>query len=1207
MRRAAGVWLLYGPLALLCAGGAMALVLASDHEAQTLTTLIVGELIGLSFVIAGLIGHVLRPTNGTGRILAAVGFAFFAAALGEANASLPATIGTALQPLFVAVFVHLLVAFPVGRLGTRLERRLVGAGYVVVLAAPLLYLLFSRELSSGCEDCPDNAFLVYDSPGLATTVEVAASVAAAAILVATIVLLVRRWRAASAAYRRSLRLVLLTGGTAVGLFVVELAVGPLVPDAVDIVLASLAGAAFLCVPFAFLAGLLRGRFARGAVGRLVADLGPAPAPGQLRDALRDVLGDPTLEVGYWLPDLPGFVDIEGRPFDPHEHGAATFVDGEVGRIGVLVHDPALLDDRGLLDGVAAAASLALENERLHAELRARLVELEGERDFTRLVVDTAPAYFCVVDQEGRIVRYNRTLEEAVGVRDGDDVRGRFFWDVFVPPERETDVRASLALAAVAPRTEPHEEPMIAADGSRRTVAWLEVVIPDEYGQLRYVLVSGLDVTERRRHEDEQEVLRRVATLVATEPTEAELLKSASREVTRLFDAQTANISRYEGTGARVVGGWSATGDQFISTGTYYELDGDTVTSRVRSSAAPARVESYDALGGTLAQRVRDTGIRSTIAAPISLNGELWGVIAVSHTVDERFPPAAEHRLGDFAALISQALANAQARRALSALAEEQAALRRVATLVATGAVQEELISAVTSEIGRLFGAQRANTLRWDGSTITVIGGWSAPGEPTTEPGRVLELGGDTVSARVVTRGAPVRIDAPEELHTDDAREVWAELDLQATIGAPIIVDGEVWGVITVSRTRAGEPFDDGAERRLGDFAALVAQAIANAAARREVSALAEEQASLRRVATLVAAGRPEPEVLDAVSREVGHVFDAQAVYLCRWKGEHNVVVVIGGWSAEGELPFAPGWGYRTNGPSATIEMLETGYPAAAHEVGELRRTGERTGWEELGPRHAISAPVIVGGILWGGLTAMRTRGEAFPAGAEVRLKSFASLLAQAINNAEARKELQASRARIVEAADEERRKLERNLHDGAQQRLVAVSISLRLALAKLAIAPAEAQRLMAAAAEELTQAIDELRELARGIHPAILTDRGLGPALEALAGRAPLDVAVAHELEERLPPPVEAAAYYVVSESLTNTVKYAEATSVGVRISRRDGVARVEVVDDGIGGADPSRGSGLRGLADRVEALDGTLGVESASGGGTRVWAEIPA
>jgi signal transduction histidine kinase len=203
-------------------------------------------------------------------------------------------------------------------------------------------------------------------------------------------------------------------------------------------------------------------------------------------------------------------------------------------------------------------------------------------------------------------------------------------------------------------------------------------------------------------------------------------------------------------------------------------------------------------------------------------------------------------------------------------------------------------------------------------------------------------------------------------------------------------------------------------------------------------------------------------------------------------------------------------------------------------------------------------------------------------------------------------ELRASRDRIVEAGMSERRRLERNLHDGAQQRLVALSLTMRLAQSKVRKDPEKAEAMLAAAHEELTLALGELRELARGIHPAVLSDRGLAAALESLAGRAPLPVELGDVPEDRLPEPIEAAAYFVVAEALTNVVKYAHASQATVSVERRNGHAIVEVADDGIGGADPDRGSGLRGLVDRVSALDGSMRLDSPAGAGTRLRAEIP-
>ena len=204
------------------------------------------------------------------------------------------------------------------------------------------------------------------------------------------------------------------------------------------------------------------------------------------------------------------------------------------------------------------------------------------------------------------------------------------------------------------------------------------------------------------------------------------------------------------------------------------------------------------------------------------------------------------------------------------------------------------------------------------------------------------------------------------------------------------------------------------------------------------------------------------------------------------------------------------------------------------------------------------------------------------------------------------RELQASRARIVQAGDAERRRLERNLHDGAQQRLVSISLTLRLAQARLDTDPAGAREVLEGASNELALAMGELRELARGLHPAILTQRGLGAAVRVLAERAPLPVEITTLPDDRLPEPVEAAIYYLVAEALTNVAKYAQASVAMVEITLQNGSAIVEISDDGIGGAAPTDGSGLRGLADRVEALAGRLQVESPPGGGTQLRAEIP-
>jgi PAS domain S-box-containing protein len=376
------------------------------------------------------------------------------------------------------------------------------------------------------------------------------------------------------------------------------------------------------------------------------------------------------------------------------------------------------------------------------------------------------------------------------------------------------------------------------------------------------------------------------------------------------------------------------------------------------------------------------------------------------------------------------------------------------------------------------------------------------------------------------------------------------------------------------------------------------------AAEQALRQLADEQAALRRVATAVAAERDPGVVFGLVTEEVGRLLNAQTANMVRYEGD-AMAAVVGGWS-DGEVGSVPvGDSVLMDGETAAARVWRTGRPARVDSYEGMTGTlAERL--RELGFRSAVAAPVMLGGGLWGAVIVSTVHPEPFPDGAEQRIADFAELAAQAVANAQTRADLAASRARIVEAGDAERRRLERNLHDGAQQRLVSLALSLRLAARRCADDP-ESHAAFERAGDELAQALEELRELARGIHPAILSDRGLEPAIQALAGRSQLPVEIAVGLDCRLPEPVEAAAYYVVAEALTNAAKYAGACEVRVEISRDNGSTYIEVTDDGVGGATARAGSGLRGLADRVEALGGRLALASPAGAGTTVLAEIPA
>jgi signal transduction histidine kinase len=320
----------------------------------------------------------------------------------------------------------------------------------------------------------------------------------------------------------------------------------------------------------------------------------------------------------------------------------------------------------------------------------------------------------------------------------------------------------------------------------------------------------------------------------------------------------------------------------------------------------------------------------------------------------------------------------------------------------------------------------------------------------------------------------------------------------------------------------------------------------------------------------------------------------------RFDPDGTAGTIIGGWALTPEHILPPGTRMTLDGDTAVTRVWRTGRPARmdsyAGAEGELAAT-----MRGYGVQGVVAAPIFLGGALWGAVVVSTMEPEPFPEDAEQRISYFAELAAQALANAQAREELAASRARIVAAGDAERRRLERNLHDGAQQRLVSLALMLRLAARRH---PDDED--LPRAVDELTHALQELRELARGIHPAVLSERGLEPAVRAVADRTPVPVELEIGLRERLPEGVEAAAYYVVSEALTNVAKYANASVVRIEIAHADGVARITVADDGEGGAHPDGGSGLRGLADRVEALNGRLTIDSPVGAGTTLRAEIP-
>jgi signal transduction histidine kinase len=376
------------------------------------------------------------------------------------------------------------------------------------------------------------------------------------------------------------------------------------------------------------------------------------------------------------------------------------------------------------------------------------------------------------------------------------------------------------------------------------------------------------------------------------------------------------------------------------------------------------------------------------------------------------------------------------------------------------------------------------------------------------------------------------------------------------------------------------------------------------ASRDKLRRIAEEQAALRRLATLVAHGVPPAEVFDAVARELGRFMRVPHTTVIRYESDETATSV-GVWNQDSQratLPLNSRWPIE-HGSVAEL-VSRTG---AAGRVNLYEGAGQfLTLLRTIGLHSAVGCPIIVGGRLWGAVVASSTSTTPMPPDTEARMTSFTELAAAAVANAENHAELIASRARVVAAADATRRLIERDLHDGTQQRLVALKMELR---AMEATVPAEMEELRGRlfhSAQSLESAVEDLREISRGLHPAILSRGGLQPALRALARRCPVPVELDLKIDRRLPERVEVSIYYIVSEALTNAAKHAQATVVGVDLVAEETAVRLTIRDDGVGGADPGRGGGLVSLKDRVETLGGRLQIVSPHDEGTSLQLEIP-
>jgi GAF domain-containing protein len=695
----------------------------------------------------------------------------------------------------------------------------------------------------------------------------------------------------------------------------------------------------------------------------------------------------------------------------------------------------------------------------------------------------------------------------------------------------------------------------------------------------------------RRFGEEQAALGHVATLVAGGAAPEQVFGAVVDEASSLLGLERIELVRYHRDDTGTV--MAASGDHPFPAGSTWSLEDPSVMAAVARTGRVARIDDYSALTGEIARSARGAGFRSAIGAPLTVEGHLWGVIIAISTDPEPIPERSADRLAQFTELVATAVANAEARDAVARLADEQAALGRVATLVAGGTGPDQLFAAVAAEVHGMFGPEISAVVRFESDgTVTTVG---AHGGPHAVGSRaVLEPGFVVAAVRETGRAARFDTDDPA---APDMPAIVRETGACSAVASPIVVEGELWGVIVVGSLERPLPAET--EGRLADFTDLVATAVANAEARQALERVAIEQATLRRIATLVAEGAQPEQVFAAVAEETAAAFDA-ITGVVRFVHDPPGTVVVGASKGTGITI-----GSRQElAEGATAHVYRTGRSARSSERDWSPRSGRMAEARRLGIVSQVASPIAVDGAAWGAIS-VNARDE-LPPDSEQRLEKFTELVATAIANAEAKSELAKSRRRIVAATDEARRRIERDLHDGTQQRLVALGMALRAAEANL---PPERDDLHARLAEiesGLLAALEDLQEISRGIHPAILSRGGLGPALRTLAHRSGMPIDVDVTIDERLPMPIEVAAYYVASEALTNAEKHSHATIVRLVAACDDGVLRLEVRDDGIGGVDAERGSGILGLGDRVEALGGTITVVSPPRCGTTLSVRLP-
>jgi signal transduction histidine kinase len=629
---------------------------------------------------------------------------------------------------------------------------------------------------------------------------------------------------------------------------------------------------------------------------------------------------------------------------------------------------------------------------------------------------------------------------------------------------------------------------------------------------------------------------------------------------------------------------------------------EAVTAEASGLLAPARVQIACVDGSadvddTIARIAQAAGTDCAIGVPIMVGGATWGALVAISATSEALATGSTARLADFSKLVARAITSVQVHEELRSLAESQGALRRVATLAAQGAEPKTVFAAVAVEASRLLGVGAVSLISYDADTqmFTKIFGTHGNRSPVPD-GTTWPVEECPEGVLAVRTGQPARVDDWTKIPGELAARHRAEGFGQA-VAAPIIVDGAIWGHIA-AYGEANQILPPGCEMRLADYTHLMASAISNAQARDELRRLAEQQgAALRRVATLVAQQASPSTIFNAVAKEASQALRVPRVDVGRCHA-HEPVTLLGS-TAEPDL--GRNRTFSRSGQCIAAKVMEA-ERAARIDDWTMMPTQDAEAAAAEGFHSVVGAPIHVDGALWGVIALLAD--EILPDNTETRLTDFTHLVASSISNVHARNNLIASRARIVTASDETRRRIERNLHDGIQQRILILGLNLRAVQMKFPLRP-EVQAMLDEVTRDLENVLDEIRVFSQGLHPALLSRSGLGPSLRELARRSPVTVNLDAARCPRLPEPIETAVYYVISEALANAAKHSQASEISVTVVS-DGAVRATVADNGVGGAALDSGSGLIGLVDRVEALGGRFALDSPVGRGTTISIELP-